>query len=485
MSHEKGSVPPGHLSRRRRWAHRIATVADGAGPRPPGGLGSQLVGQSAQTTVLNLTAMVLSFVTSLVLTRLLGAQGYGIYVYALAWPAVLAVGAQLGYGHLLVRNIAAYTARSEWGLVRGIIRHSQRVILAASVGLGASAGVMGWLFVGHGQPMLRRSFFIALLLIPGYALVAHREAVLRGYRRVALGRLSETVLQPVLLLVATGAIYLGLGSRVSPPQLVAATVMATAGGILASTFIVSRVTPASVADARSETDRQAWSRSARSLIAVGGLHVVNLQMSVLLLGAIDSVDAAAVLTIALRWSGIVSFLQTAVVYPLAPALARLFATGSRPQVQRLVSTASRAVWLVSMPIVLALLTFGEQLMSIFGDEFRIGQTALTILVIGEVINISSGFVGVILINTGQERTLFIAVACVTAFKVALTAALTSALGLEGAALGQAIGLGVQNAVLAVIIWRRVGIYSPAIGSRPFVRSALRAGTDGEYADRRG
>ena len=471
MTHIKGSVCPDEPEQRRRRKQRISTIVDRVRPGPRGGLGSQLVGQSAQTTVLNISAVVLSFATTLVLTRLLGGRGYGIYVYALAWPLVLAVAAQLGYGPLLVRNLPGYTARGEWGLARGIVSHSLRVMLGASAVLMVAAGALGWRFVGIGQPRLRQSLFIALLLIPGYALVAQREAVLRGYRHVAMGRFTETVLQPVLLLAFTGTIYVFLGERLSPPHLVAATVVAVACGVLLGTVLVRRVTPAAVAAASPETDRKSWSRSARSLIAVSGLQVVNLQMSVLLLGAIESVDEAGVLSIALRWSSMVSFLQTAVVFPLAPALALLFATGSKAKIQRLVSKASRGVWLLSVPVALTLLLFSEQAMAIFGEEFRTGQMALNILVIGEVINIASGFVGIILINLGQERTLFIAVTCVTVGKIALTAALTGILGLEGAALGQAIGLGAQNLVLAAIIWRSAGIYSPAIGSRWFLRSA--------------
>lgn len=455
---------------RRRRPFRIVTdlLRPGAGQ----GLGAQLANQSAQTTFLNLGAVVLSFLTSILLTRLLGARGYGVYVYVLAWPALLAVAAQLGYGHMLVRNIAAYSARQEWGLVRGIVRRSQRVVLGASAVLAAAAGVTGWLFVGHGQPLLRQSFFIALLLVPTGALIAQREAVLRGFQRVVLGRLAETLIQPTLLLVLVGVLYVALRDRLTPPYVVAATVAAAAGGVAAGTLFVSRVTPSHVRVAIARADRAAWSRSARSLFAINGLQVVNLQMSVLLLGALKSVDATALFSVALRLSGTVSFLQTAVVFPLAPALARLHASGAHARLQRLVSKANLGVLICSTPVVMGLLVFGEQALSIFGDQFRTGQTALTILVIGEIVNVASGFVGIILINTGNERTMFAAVAWLTGLKVVVSAVLINSFGLEGAAIGQALGLAAQNVVLAVVIWRRLGIYSPGIGSKRFARAAV-------------
>ena len=449
------------------------------------GLGTQLVSQSAKTTMLNLGSMVFTFVTTLVLSRMLGARGYGTYVYALALPTLLALAAQLGYGHLLVRNVAAYSADHQWGLLRGIIHRSQRLMLTASLLFGAGAGGVGWMFVGQEQPWLRQAFFIALLLVPALALIAHREAVLRGFGRVALGRLPETTVQPLLLLVLVGVLEVVLSRRVSAPQVMAATVAAAAGALAVGTVLVARATPPQVNVALVEVDRASWSRSARSLLAINGLQVVNLQMGVILLGAIESVDATAVFSVALRLAAMVSFLQTAVTFPLAPAVARLHAAGSRAQIQRLASRASLGVLVLSTPIVIGLLVFGEHVLALFGEQFRAGTTALTILVIGELVNIASGFVVILLIGTGQERTLFTAAACVTAAKLVASASLVSAFGLEGAALGQALGIAGQNVVLAILVWRRLAIYSPGLGNRRFLRRVADAQIDrGTGAERR-
>lgn len=413
--------------------------------------------------------MAFSFVTSVVLSRLLGPRGYGAYVYALAWPAILAVAAQFGYGHLLVRSIAAYTVLQEWGLVRGIIRHSQRVVLTASGILVSAAAGAGWIFVGNGQPTVRRSFFVGLLLVPICALIPQREAVLRGFRRVALGRLPETVIQPMLLFGFLAALWAVMNGRVSAPDAVAATVVAAAGALTLGTVFVWRFTPSQVTATVPKVDLATWSRSARSMFAINGLQIVNLQAGVVLLGAMETVEATALFSVALRLSGLVSFLQTAVIFPLAPAVARLHATGPPAQLQRLVSNAALGVLILSTPIVVGLLLFGERALGLFGEEFQTGSTVLTILVVGEVVNIASGFVGIILINTGHERTLFTAGMWLTLSNVGARVVLIRMFGLEGAAIGQAVGLGIQNLVLATLVWRRLGIYAPGIGGSVLLR----------------
>lgn len=436
-----------------------------------GGPSTQLAGQSAQTTLLNLFAMFFGFVMSVVLSRLLGARGYGAYVYALAWPTVLAVAAQLGYGHLLVRSIASYSALEEWGLVRGIIRHSQRVVLAASVVLACAAGAVGWLFVGNGQPAVRQSFYIALPLVPALALIPQREAVLRGFRRVVLGRLPETLVQPILLLGFVAGLWLVLDGKVSPPEVVAATVAAAAGALVVGTVLIARFTPTQVTSTVPTTDRVTWSRSARSMFAVNALQIVNLQVGIVVLGAMATIDETAVFSVAVRLSGLVSFLQTAVIFPLAPAVARLHTSGQPGQLQRLVSRATLGVMILSAPVVVGLLLFGEQALGLFGDQFRTGNAILGILVVGELVNISSGFVGILLINTGHERTLFKFVVWLTVSNIGARIILIRFFGLEGAAIGQALGLGIQNLVLAGLVWRTLGIYSPGIGGRLFLRGS--------------
>ena len=44
------------------------------------------------------------------LTRLLGTAGYGVYSFVLSWLAVIAVGLKLGLDAALVRCIASYRA---------------------------------------------------------------------------------------------------------------------------------------------------------------------------------------------------------------------------------------------------------------------------------------------------------------------------------------------------------------------------------------
>lgn len=435
----------------------------------PTNTSSALVTQSARTTLLNVAGLVATYIVAVTLTRVLGRSGYGAYVYAFAWATPLAVAAQLGYSQLVVRNVAAYTTRQEWELARGMIRRSQRIVPTASVMLMLGAAAVGWRLLASEEPIVRRAFFIGLLLVPALALRAQREAVLRGLHRAALGRLSETVIEPTLFLGLLAGAWLLTGS-VSTEAALLLMVAAVTGGAVAARIFISMVTPSAMRTASPRVDKGAWSRSARPLFLLSGLQVINQQMGILMLAGLNSVGAAAVFAVAARLSTLVPFLQNAVINPLSPSLARLHAIGDLRSLQRLVSKASSSVLVLSLPVALGLFAFAGPALGIFGGEFTIGAKALSILVCGEVVNVASGFALIILINTGEERPMVVAVSCFTAVKAALTVVLIGQFGLEGAALAQALGGGLQNLGLAVLVWRRVGVYSPAVGAR-FVRTA--------------
>lgn len=57
----------------------------------------------------------------MLLARILGAEQYGYYVYALTWVILLALPSLLGMDSTAVRYVAAYRARGEDSLAAGFL----------------------------------------------------------------------------------------------------------------------------------------------------------------------------------------------------------------------------------------------------------------------------------------------------------------------------------------------------------------------------
>lgn len=428
-------------------------------------LRKSLVASTSGTLLLNIGALAWNLLAILILTRVLGARGYGAYAYTFAWSSLLGVLAVLGLPSLVVREVAAYEARGEPQLVRGIIRRSYQAILVGSVVVVAAAALVGVLLVGLGQPDVQRSYLLGLLLIPLVGLYRLGEGVMRGFQRVVSGRIAETTVQPLLTVAFVVTANAVSPNGIGPTGAMSLTVAAAGVATVVSHVLVRHTLPAHVEREEPRYQTRAWLRSLQPLFLLSSAQTVQPQIGVILLGGLRDITASGVLNVGLRWAGFVSFMQLVVSFPLAPAVARLHASGDGIRLQRLVSAATVAATVAAVPIAIVLLVSSERVLALFGHSFIGGSGALTILVLGELVNVSSGPVALILIMTNHERV--VATFCTGAVvaNVVLGAALIPTFGLEGAAIARAVTQAGLNAILMWRLWREEHIYAGVLGGR--------------------
>ena len=95
----------------------------------PGSLRLRLARDTAGVMAIQALSMGLGFAVSVVLARLLGVREFGLYSLAMSVLGLLVVPATFGFPQLLVREIAAYRVKGEWGLIRGLLRFARRTSL--------------------------------------------------------------------------------------------------------------------------------------------------------------------------------------------------------------------------------------------------------------------------------------------------------------------------------------------------------------------
>jgi O-antigen/teichoic acid export membrane protein len=96
-------------------------------------------------------------------------------------------------------------------------------------------------------------------------------------------------------------------------------------------------------------------------------------------------------------------------------------------------------------------------LQMFGSKFQTGDSALRILLIGQVVNVSVGAVGFVLIMVGRTGWDLVVYAGAVALDFVLALVLAPRFGIEGAAAAQALTLVVSNALRLYLVWRFVHI----------------------------
>lgn len=420
--------------------------------------------------------MVLTLGISIVLARVLGPEGFGIYVYALSLVTLIAVPTQLGLPTLLVREVARYQVQERWGLLRGLLQRVNQVVVVTSLILGVGAAVIAWAVADSVSEEQVRTFAWALLLLPLIALGNLRGAALRGLRKIVKGQLPEYLLRPGLHLVLIGTAVLVWGSTLSASSAMMLHAVASLIAFVVGAFLLVRELPKASKTIGAEYETKAWARSVVPLSLIAGITIVNSQAGIVMLGIWRPVEEVGLYRVAIQGASLVTFGLGAVNLAIAPYLSRLYHSGERGSLQRLVTLTSRSVFLLAIPVTLAFLFFGDLVLSLaFGTAFAAAHYALAILCIGELVNASTGSVGYLLNMAGYEGRTARGLALAAGTNIVVDLLLIPPYGIEGAAIASAISLIVCNAYLVRQAHLYTGIATVAFSLRRPVVKAERLG----------
>jgi O-antigen/teichoic acid export membrane protein len=406
------------------------------------------------TLGLNTSSFVLTFVGTVLISRQLGATGFGTFAFALACARVLASISNLGLPALTIRYVADYAEHERWPQLRGLVTRLNQVVGLVSLGAIFVAAVVGTLVLDRGSDVYV-PFLIGLLTVPLVVLTTQRQSVLQGLHRVLLARIPETLVAPavivVLLLAAVGTGF-GLTAEVVLWITVGSQALAFALGV----WFLFRALPAAVRNAVPEYEHRAWLGVGIPLFLMGIVSVANAQVGTIVLGAAGESAEAGIYAVAVRASAFVSFVMLAVTYPLMPALARLRSLGDESGYRETVVKTTRSVVLVSAPIVVVLFVFAEPILRIFGSDFGEGVGPVRILVVGETVRLLVGVIAIGMLMSGEERLATKILAVSAALNVGLALALATPLGASGAAIAQAASAVVASVLLGFYAHRRQG-----------------------------
>ena len=424
-----------------------------------GSLKNRLVKSAAGTFGLRLAYTALTFITSILLARLLGTSGFGIYTYTVTWAYLLSTPATLGWDNLLVREIAIYQTQSAWGLMRGLLVAANRIVLLVSVGLALFAALIAWLLGMGANSEVLLAFCVAMVSIPIGSLRNLRRGAMRGLDKTAMGFLPEMLIAPLLLIALTGCAYLLLKEGLRAPTVVGIYGVVTAITLVISWKLLDATLPNAVGKAIPKYQVGVWMRSALPFMFLGSIYIINARIDFLMLGAIQGVEATGLYVPVNRGAQLIAFILMAVNNVLAPTIASFYKEGKKKELQKIITKTARGVFLISFAFAASLIVFGHWYLLLFGSEFTQGQTALTILCIGQLLNNATGLAGGLLNMTGYERFTAINGAVTSGLNVMLNALLIRQWGVEGAAIATVSSIILMNIVNIIWLKKNLGIHS--------------------------
>ena len=437
--------------------------------RSGGGHARADVRSLAKGGLLNLVAsgggQLFAFLMTVVVTRGLGARGAGAFFEVVGLFTILSNSVRLGADTGLVRGVSARQALGATHELRRLVLVALGPVLLAGILVAAATWALGPLLARvflHGVALDEGTGAIRLLAIflPLVAVTIVALSGTRGFGTMLPYAAIENFGKPLARLVLVALVLaIGLGSVAA---LVAWAVPIAAGFVAALWTLLRLVRHA---EARPERPSQAvpaagtrqlaaqfWRFAAPRGLA-GIFQVTVLWLDVLLVGALRSTSEAGVYAAASKLAMVGTMATEAVRIAIAPQISGLLARGEQARAEGLYQVATWWIMTLCWPLYLGLVVFGPVVLRIFGAEFVAGGTALLILSLAMLVDLSTGNVTVMLLMGGKSSWNLLNALGALVLNVGLNLLLVPRVGIAGAALAWAASIVFEN--LAAIIELRI------------------------------
>jgi O-antigen/teichoic acid export membrane protein len=405
----------------------------------------------------------LTYCSQLLIARIAGVEAFGVYSYVFAWVVVLAYCSALGFDVALLRLVPAYQAERAWGLVKGVIRYAERCAITVGIVIIAT-GVLVVLVATSGRsPELTRSFVIAFALVPVWALLWIRSAVVRAYGGVASALVPDRIVRDGLLFGFVALASFGLGWTIDAPWLMGATLLSSTIGLALASVAMRRLRPDELNYAPPKYEARRWSLIAFPILVIGAAEALLNRTGVLLLGWSGHTADAGVYGLAFNIAFLAALPRMAINTLFAPTISNLFARKERATLQVLIAISASWTLLGAAGIAIVLSALAGPLLNWFGHGYEAGIPALRILLAGQAFAASNGSQLHIMTMTGHERGAAVLIVASTLLNAVLSIVFIDRLALTGAAIATTTTLIVWNVAMAVFIWRRLQLLPGVLG----------------------
>jgi O-antigen/teichoic acid export membrane protein len=427
---------------------------------------AQLVRGSAVLIIGRGAGLLAGLVVTMLLARILGPEGFGVYALAQSTVALLAVPTQLGLPILVIREAALAQEQRNWGLMRGVLLWSLRAVLMTSLVIGTTTFVVAHLWRGSSPPEFLPTLTLALAYLAVTSFATVLQGILQGLRQFALGLLPDMLFVPALFALCL-ALVRSLGRPVTAPMATGIFACCALLSLIAVSLFVWRKMPPQTWRAKPVMRGEAWLAAAWPLCLTLSLALVNSQLIAVLVGALSSTTDVGLYRIASTTANMAIVVGATLGGVVGPYITTFHERGD---VKRLSRLATYSAWCGALPAIALLVTYvlaGDKLLGLaFGAKFVPALPALVILTVGQTFNAATGVVTTLLNMTGHERDALRGAALGATTSLVLCLALIPGFGVIGAAVASTFGIAAEKLFLVLRVRSRLNINSSIIPRSP-------------------
>lgn len=384
-------------------------------------------------------AKVATFGLHILLGRVLGPGGYGLYALGVSVAGIAQSIASLGLGQGVVRFCAIYRGKGDNARVKGTILSALIISTISSMSVGvilfALSSIIAQRFF-H-KPELTWVLRIFALAIPFYVLMGITTSFAQSFRRIEYQQGVQNIFRPLVNLLAVSLAFL-LGFR-----LAGAVYGFLFSGIVSAGlgfYFLRKIFPEFTSISRRIYQGCELLRFSIPMLLIGISYFLLTYTDRIMLGYFKKASDIGIYNAASVISSQLTLFLSAFIAIFSPMVSDLYNRGDLKRLEKLFTVVTRWVLTLTFPLFITLAIFSRDVMLIFGPEFGIGWKVVILLGVAQLINVGTGPVGVILQMTGKQDIDFANGIVLLFSNIGLNIWLIPTYGILGAAIATAISL---------------------------------------------
>jgi O-antigen/teichoic acid export membrane protein len=402
-----------------------------------------------------LSAAFIAFGLTALVTRNMPNDEAGLFLLGFSILAVLSVFFRLGLDNVILRFLSAHgtDAFAQEKLNRGLLWVATVVIPSTVLGMFFSEQIATHIF---NKPAFGPVLFWMLLALPAMAIFMLLAMAFQAQHRVVITTIFQNLGISTIFVAAFG--YLWVEQPEVLNAVTAAQIYAGAAGIILLAALITWFSQKGISfNVTSYKDKELTSASANLWVATS-MQLITVWSGILIAGAIVPAEELAQLSAAQRTAMLTSFVIMVVNMVVAPRYAQMWNNDDMNGIQRLAKWSTRSMIAIVAPIILVMVLLPERVMSLFGEGYEQAAFLLSIMAVGQFINVATGSVGYLLNMSGHEKDFRRVTLFVGPLTIGFALFGIPFLGVVGAALATALGVGLQNIIAMYLVKRRLGFF---------------------------
>ncbi len=387
------------------------------------------------------------FLFQIILLRLLTPEAAGQFLWYLSIILLVASFSKFGIEAAVVKLVAVYSQKNEWGAVRATIRKA-----VAIVGCGGMLFVFIGIFATNVFSTIQsKSFLVLLVCVPFIGIMWIISETLRALKDV-----RKSVFIQYIWVGVAGIIFLFLTTAVGGKN----TLMASSGmlvtyisaTIIGFILLLKTQKKAIGFDGHIATREIFGVSLPMFLVGIGNQWMVSNE--VLILGKFSQTEYVAYYSASLKTAALVSIVLMAVNSILAPMMAAAHYNNEKKRLSSMVIRAADWSLLAATPLVIILVMQNDFILNLFGPEYVKASYVLLILAVGQWINSAFGPGGNLFGTTVYQRHLAIIILSAAMLSMVLGYFLIKKWDIIGASFVATITILFWNLSIAITAWRK-------------------------------